>query len=170
MSEPVLAVPSLEDRAAIAELYRAVAAIAGGLARAADEITDDYVSNFVERSLSNGVIIVARDRDSGAIVAEIHGYRPGPRVFGHVIGELTIAVHPDSQGTGIGRRIFEEFIRRVREDVPEVLRVELIARESNVRAIEFYRKLGFRIEGRLEGRIRSAGGGYEADIPMAWTR
>ena len=37
----------------------------------------------------------------------------------------------------------------------EIQRVELIARESNQRAIQFYESLGFRIEGRLENRIKN---------------
>ncbi|MEZ5557846.1 MAG: hypothetical protein R3E86_04785 [Pseudomonadales bacterium] len=51
-----------------------------------------------------------------------------------------------------------------------VLRVELIARESNSRAIRFYETLGFVIEGRLQARIRNLDGSLEADIPMAWRR
>ena len=35
----------------------------------------------------------------------------------------------------------------------------------NRKALEFYQKLGFKIEGRLEKRIRGAHGGFEADIP-----
>jgi ribosomal protein S18 acetylase RimI-like enzyme len=48
--------------------------------------------------------------------------------------------------------------------------VELIARESNAKAIAFYQSLGFVIEGRFERRIRNPDGSLEADIPMAWLR
>jgi putative acetyltransferase len=51
---------------------------------------------------------------------------------------------------------------------PDVGRVELIARESNRKAIEFYQSLGFHVEGRLEMRIKNIHGHYEADIPMGW--
>jgi len=61
-------------------------------------------------------------------------------------------------------------MRRVKEDRTDILRVELIARESNKKAIEFYEKLGFVIEGRFARRIASVGGGFEDDIPMAWSR
>lgn len=77
---------------------------------------------------------------------------------------------PEAQGSGVGRRLFEEFLAEVRTNRPEVLRVELIARESNARAIAFYESLGFRREGRMEGRIRNLDGSFEADIPMAWGR
>ncbi len=161
---------TVEDKAAIVALYRAVAAIEGGLARTAEEVSDEYVGHFVGKSLESGFCLVARETDGGPIIGEIHSYPIGPRVFAHVLGELTIAVHPAHQGLGAGKLLFTELLRRVEQDRPDILRVELIARESNRKAIEFYQKLGFKIEGRLVNRIRSVGGGFEADIPMAWQR
>ncbi len=158
------------DSAAILELYKAVSAIEGGLARAADEVSENYVAHFLSKSLESGFCLVAREADNDPIIGEIHCYALGPRVFAHVLGELTIAVHPARQGLGIGKLLFTELLRRVEQERPDILRVELIARESNRKAIEFYQKLGFQIEGRFENRIRSVGGGYEADIPMAWRR
>ncbi|MBS1787546.1 MAG: GNAT family N-acetyltransferase [Acidobacteria bacterium] len=159
-----------EDRNAIAELYLTVAAIEGGLARTAEEISEAYVAQFLRKSLESGFCLVARENLDGPIIGEIHSYALGPRVFAHVLGELTIAVHPAKQGLGIGKKLFTEMLRRIEQERPDILRVELIARESNRKAIEFYQKLGFKIEGRFENRIRSIGGGYEADIPMAWHR
>jgi len=159
-----------EDVAGVLYLYKKVAAIEGGLARSADEISVQYVEHFVARSLSSGVMLVARSLTDQSIVGEIHAYELGPRVFAHVLGELTIAVHPDWQGAGLGRGLFERLMQVVAEDRPDISRVELIARESNRRAIEFYEKIGFGAEGCLRGRIRSVDGGLEADIPMAWLR
>lgn len=159
-----------QDQKAIVDLYLAVAAIEGGLARTAEEISEDYVANFLNKSLESGFCLVARETDSGPIIGEIHSYALGPRVFAHVLGELTIAVHPAKQGLGIGKKLFTEMLRRIEQERPDILRVELIARDSNRKAIEFYQKLGFKIEGRFENRIHSIGGGYEADIPMAWHR
>jgi putative acetyltransferase len=159
---------ALEDADKILNLYREVAAIEGGLARTANEISPSYVENFVSKAIATGILVVARQ--DGQIVGEIHAYALEPQVFAHVLGELTIAVHPDFQGSGIGKALFTELMRRVAEDRPDIGRVELIARESNAKAIEFYKKLGFVVEGRMTNRIRSVGGGYEADIPMAWHR
>ena len=161
---------TVEDRQGVKNLYFAVALIEGGLARTADEITDDYVSNFVEKSLKSGIILIARHSESGQIVGEIHAYALGPKVFAHVLGELTIAVHPEHQGQKLGKALFTELLRLVFETRKDILRVELIARESNKKAIEFYQKLGFKIEGRFVDRIQSVGDGVEADIPMAWRR
>lgn len=159
-----------EDVSAIFALYRAVAAIEGGLARTAEEISEEYVAHFLGKSLESGLCLVAREANDGPVIGEIHSYALGPRVFAHVLGELTIAVHPAKQGLGVGKLLFTELLRQIEHERPDILRVELIARESNRKAIEFYQKLGFNIEGRFENRIRSVGGGYEADIPMAWHR
>lgn len=159
---------TFEDCPEITELYLSVAAIEGGLARTADEISEKYVGNFVSNAIKNGIIIVARKNDQ--IIGEIHAYALGPKVFAHVLGELTIAVHPDFQGFGVGKAIFLELMHQVKENRPDILRVELIARESNEKALQFYQKIGFEIEGRMTNRIKSVGGGFEADIPMAWHR
>lgn len=166
----ILSSATREDTAAIFALYQAVAAIEGGLARTAEEISEEYIAHFLSKSLESGFCLVARESLDGPIIGEIHSYALGPRVFAHVLGELTIAVHPAKQGLGIGKLLFTELLRMVEQERPDILRVELIARESNRKAIEFYQKLGFKVEGRFENRIRSVGGGFEADIPMAWHR
>jgi putative acetyltransferase len=52
----------------------------------------------------------------------------------------------------------------------DIERIELISRESNLRAIQLYKSLGFKIEGRLENRIKTSAGELISDIPMAWQR
>src|SRR5262245_19277211 len=131
----------LEDQAEIVALYLAVANVEGGLARSAEEITDEYVGDILKKSLNGGVILVAREALEGRIIGEIHAYALGPRVFAHVLGELTVAVHPGHQGQGAGLALFTELLRRVVEELPEIRRVELIARESNQRAIALYQRL-----------------------------
>lgn len=160
---------TFENAAGILGLYREVAEIEGGLARTADEMSKEYVEYFLQHSLADGLCVIARNSE-GKIVGEIHAYGLGPRVFSHVLGELTIAVDPAFQGSGVGRALFARFMELVEKERPDILRVELIARESNRRAIGFYESIGFQIEGRLRRRIASVGGGFEDDVPMAWLR
>ncbi len=156
---------ALSDAAAVCALYRRVSAAGGGLARQPDEITPEYVGQFLARSAQSGVgLVVEAD---GQVVAEIHAYSAGLRIFAHVLGELTVAVEPAFQGRGLGRRLFTELLAAVQLRYPHVSRVELLVRESNARAIQLYEQLGFRREGRLEGRV-AVDGRLEADIPMAW--
>jgi putative acetyltransferase len=86
------------------------------------------------------------------------------------LGELTLVVRPGYQGEGIGTQIFTALLNIVKEELPEIFRVELIVRESNTKAIALYQSLGFVIEGKLTGRIKNENGRLEADIPMAWLK
>jgi ribosomal protein S18 acetylase RimI-like enzyme len=158
-----------EDLLKIQELYMDVARQSNGLARTEREISIEYVSDFLHQSISGGLILVAEDpEDPERLVGEIHAYKPGIQVFDHVLSNLTVAVHPDFQGKKIGRTLFTIFQEEIVLNRPDVGRVELIARESNERAIAFYQSLGFGIEGRFEMRIRTPNKHYEADIPMSW--
>jgi ribosomal protein S18 acetylase RimI-like enzyme len=169
MPAAAIRVTEPEDAEAVYELYRAVAARPGGLARAADEITHAYVHDFLNHSREHGLSLVSVTAHEG-VVGEIHAYGRALRSFAHVLGDLTVAVHPQAQGRGIGRALFTRLLAQIQERFPAVVRVELLARESNQHAIALYESLGFRREGRLEARVRGAGGALEADIPMAWMK
>lgn len=162
-------IASPQDVDTIVELYRDVVRGDSGLARAENEISREYVADFVGKSLASGLIIVAEHpEDEGRVVAEIHAYKPGLQVFDHVLSNLTIAVHPGFQGKKIGRTIFTIFQEEIALNRPDIGRVELMVRESNQRALRFYQKIGFTIEGRFEMRIRTPEKTYEADIAMSW--
>ncbi len=160
---------TLDDLPALLTLYRSVAAIPGGLARLAEEVDEAWVGDFLTRSRTTGLSLVAETESEG-IVGEIHAFSPGQFCFAHVLTELTIAVAPEVQGKGVGRLLFETFMQDVIEQQPSISRVELISRESNRKAIRFYESLGFRREGEFVSRIRNIDGSLESDIPMAWTR
>src|SRR4030095_6689986 len=106
--------------------------------------------------------------DKNEIIAEIHCYGWGIEKFSHVFTELTIAVSPGFHGQGLGKLIFTHLLNYIESERPDVLRVELAAQESNEKAINFYKKLGFVPEGRFENRIKMNDGKFEADVPMAW--
>jgi ribosomal protein S18 acetylase RimI-like enzyme len=157
------------DLPAIKKLYQAVARAGNGIARLEHEITDEYIQSFIARSLASGLIIVAEHPENkNELIGEVHAYKPGIRVFEHLLSELTIAIHPDFQGRKVGRTIFTIFLEEVGLRRTDIGKVELIVRESNTKAISFYQSMGFRIEGRLEMRIRTPDNNYEADIPMGW--
>jgi len=157
-----------QDFAGIKALYQSVARQGGGIARTEKEITDDYIHLNLESALARGICYLAKSGDQ--VVGEIHAYRPVPALFAHVLSDLTIAVHPDFQGCGVGRAIFSALLYEVKTNHPYILRVELFVRESNLKAQAFYQSLGFHIEGRFQQRVRRLDGELEADIPMAWVR
>jgi ribosomal protein S18 acetylase RimI-like enzyme len=156
------------DVPALVRLYRRVAELSGGIARKSHEVTEEYVQNFVNRSLEDGLIIVLENAEKpGELAAEIHAYTPGIMLFEHVLSELTVLVDPDFQGKGVGRTIFTIFLDEVVNSRPDIGRVELFTAESNARALHLYQSLGFMIEGRFEMRARTTTG-YEADIALYW--
>lgn len=160
---------SIDDLSVVRRLYDRVAAVPGGIARLEDEIDDDYVRYFLQNASDRGLGLVSTD-DSGDAIAEIHAYTPPQFCFSHVLSDLTIVVDPGAQGCGMGRRIFERFMQMVQDECKHISRVELVARESNWKAIRFYESLGFHKEGVFAGRIRNVDGSTESDIPMAWVR
>jgi len=150
-------------------LYKKVATEATGLARSVEEITDQYIQHIMKSASDTGVqFIVDHPSSSNEIIAEIHCYKLGPKVFGHVLSELTIAVDPDFHGKGIGKMIFTHLLNFIVNNRTDIMRIELISRESNTKAISFYESLGFTREGRFEMRIGNDKNEFEADIPMAW--
>lgn len=159
----------LEDWPQIKALHLAVSRQKNGIARWEDEVTDDYVKNFMDKALNKGIMIVAEDpSNKHNLIAEVHASVQDIHVFSHLMTDLTIAVHPDFQGKKIGRTIFTIFLEEIARNRPDIGKVELVTRESNLRAIQLYQSLGFSVEGRLEMRIRTPDGNYEADIPMGW--
>jgi len=157
----------MSDTNGIFDLYKTVSKEIGGLARTEAEVTRSYVENFVNKSFENGLQFVVINK-LNEIIAEIHCYKLEPTVFRHILSELTIAVSPDYQGKGLGKALFMTLLDDIQSNRPDILRVELIARESNLKAIQLYGKLGFKIEGRFEKRISNDSTTFEADIPMAW--
>lgn len=158
-----------DDVPKIARLYRRVAQVSTGLARRPEEVSESFVAHFVEKSIETGLIIVADHPESDfEIIAEIHAYKPAPAIFHHMLSNLTIAVDPEFQGRKLGRTIFTIFLEDVALNRRDIGRVELFTKETNARAISLYQSMGFRIEGRLEMRVRNSDGTYEADIPMGW--
>ncbi len=160
---------AIDDVSKIVQLYKEVAKIKGGIARLENEITEEYVENFVKKSIADGLILVAiHPDDPERFIGEMHAYKPGIHVFKHLLSDLTIAVHPEFQGRKIGRTLFTIFLEEIALNRTDIGKVELITREGNVKAINFYQSLGFKIEGRMEMRIKTPAGLYEADIPMGW--
>jgi RimJ/RimL family protein N-acetyltransferase len=154
------------DAESIRQVYKA-AAEQGTLARMSDEVDAAYVAGFM-KAAEDGLEVVAEV--DGVVVGDLHASRLPPRQFSHGLGELTIAVHPSQQGKGIGRKLFEEFFRIVREEMPDIHRVELFAWAENQGALRLYESLGFKFEGKLPRRVRTDSGEWRDDVVYGWLR
>lgn len=159
----------LDDVDRLLKLYRDVAAIPGGIVRLESEITDAYISTFIRRSIENGLIIVGEHpSESDSLVASVHGYKSELKASEHILTDVTLVVHPDFRAKKIGRTLFTIFLEEIGRNRLEIGKVELIVRESNTAAIQLYQSLGFKVEGRMEMRIKTTEDTYEAAIPMGW--
>ncbi|HEY5825240.1 MAG TPA: N-acetyltransferase [Cyclobacteriaceae bacterium] len=158
-----------EDANRIKVLYKEVIQSGGGLARSEEEVTDEYVNHFIEEGLNDGLIIVVEHPDNPEqLIGEVHAYPSTVKTFKHVLSDFTIAVHPQFQGKKIGRTLFTIFLEEVGKNRTDIGKVELFVRESNSKAIQLYQSMGFLIEGRMEMRIKTKEGLFEADIAMGW--
>ena len=137
----------------------------GGLGRLPEEMDLPWMEEALACALKGGVAIGAWD--GSRLVGTIKASRMPSVQFQHVLWDLTVAVDPDSQGLGIGRRLFEALLATAATLTPKVERIELVVREGLGHAIRLYERLGFRPEGRFERRFRLSNGAYEADLPMA---
>jgi ribosomal protein S18 acetylase RimI-like enzyme len=156
---------TLADAPAILDLHRAAAIRGGGLAREPDEMELGSIEAALARALASGVALSAWDGE--AIAGEIHAARLGPRQFAHNLMDLTVAVHPDAQGRGVGAALFEALFAEAARLTPKVERVELMCREGDEHAVRLYQRLGFVIEGRFVRRVRLQDGTVEDDLAMA---
>jgi ribosomal protein S18 acetylase RimI-like enzyme len=161
------------DILCLTSLYRRVAAVPCGLTREPSEISEEWVGEFLGASLERGVSLGARVGAAGApreLAGEIHAFQGSTRALEHVWSDLTLVVDPVRQGHGIGLALLSAFMAEVRTDHPGVLRVELLVRERNHRAVRLYESLDFRQEAVLQDRLRAADGTTEAQVEMAWQR
>ncbi|WP_426370320.1 GNAT family N-acetyltransferase [Pseudocolwellia sp. HL-MZ7] len=69
---------------------------------------------------------------------------------------LAIAVHPDSHGKGVGRKLLTEAINQA-DNWLNLLRLELEVYPENEAALSLYEKFGFQIEGEKKSCSFKAG-------------
>lgn len=156
----------IKNKAQLLQLYKKVAEISGGIIRIQDDIKEEYISSFLKNSLDKGLILIATI--DGKIVGEIHAYTPDIFAFQHILTDLTIVVHPNNQGKGIGRKLFEKFLKITKTEMPHIKRIELYTREQDKRNVKFYESLGFINEGRQKDKIYVSKSEFETPLHMAW--
>jgi putative acetyltransferase len=153
---------SLGDAHAALALMRAAS---GGLGRLPDEMDLPWIEGSIAGALDGGLAIgVWVD---GRLAGLIKAPRMPSIQFQHVLWDLTVATHPDFQGQGLGRGLFEALFAAARALDPPIERIELVVRHGLTHAIRLYERVGFVAEGRFARRFRLVDGSYEDDLPMA---
>ena len=73
----------------------------------------------------------------------------------------TFAVAKEFRGTGLAKAVVEEAIARLQSE--GVVRVELMLEADNPRALQFYRKLGFELEGTMRAAYKRSNEAHYVD-------
>lgn len=160
---------TIDDKKAILALHKLVARVSQGIARTEVELTNHYMDGLYTSIDRQGLMLIALD-PTDQVIAEIHASKYGLHIFDHILTGLTIAVHPDHQGKGVGKALFQAFLDDAQQRFPEVARVELESRSSNQKSIGLYERLGFVQEGRMKNKTRNSDGTFEDSLLMAWTK
>jgi len=159
---------ALTDMPALLNLYQQVAA-AGGLGRAAAEITIAYIEDFLTKSIERGLVLVVHPADDpDLLIGEIHGYTLGLKTFAHVFEQVTMAVYPAYQGKGLGKLLLRKLQAEITSTMPGIKKVELMCFGNNKVALNLYLQNGFEIEGRRKSRVQLADGTFTDGIALGW--
>ncbi len=89
--------------------------------------------------------------------SEVIGFyeiRRGQRRTGHAARLENIAIKAEFIGQGFGSRLMEELIDTLQQE--SIKRFDLLVESDNLRAIHFYKKFGFEIEGTLRNYFKRA--------------
>jgi len=119
--------------------------------------TERQVINLL-RAADNGVTLVAIISGEIVGVLQIHG-QMAPRM--RHAGWLGITVARDFWGSGVGRGLMDWGVRWA-EESPVLRKLNLLTHVDNARAIAFFRKFGFKEEGRLSRMLASEGRFHDA--------
>ncbi len=153
-----------EDAVALWQAELETVAVPGRLVSAPSELDLASFRTKIQAAVGRGSYVVAEV--DGLVCGHAYLELMPLAAVRHVC-RLTIVVHPGHTGTGIGTALIahlQEWARRQ----PEIRKIELLVRASNVGAMRLYARMGFVEEGRLRERVRLDAETFVDDIAMGW--
>lgn len=156
----VIRLAQTSDAAILCQAEQAIAAVPGRLVSHPDEL---LVENFAAMIRKPNTHYIVAEKN-GEIVGHAFLEPMGLKAVSHIV-RLTIAVHEGHQGTGVGKLLMQHLIDWAKSE-PQVEKIELHVRASNLAAITLYKKLGFVEEGRLKHRVKISATEYVDDLTM----
>ncbi|CAF1304910.1 unnamed protein product [Rotaria sp. Silwood1] len=120
---------------------------------------EEFLPIFNELTAS-GTLYVYENSD-GQVAATCIAQR-AERRCAHVVSLTTLATNPNFHRQGIGTKFMQELINELRKD-QQIKRIELFAEADNEIALNFYKKLGFQLEGCLKGYFKRAQDNHYVD-------
>lgn len=139
-----------EDAQSMIEFYNIVGGETDFLSFGKNEFSmslHDY-ENFIESTKADhhSIILLATMDDKIISIASITS---SPKARTKHVGTLGIVIAEEHCGFGLGRKLMEELIEWARGN-SSTKKIHLVTREDNDKAIELYKKVGFKEEGLLE--------------------
>jgi ribosomal protein S18 acetylase RimI-like enzyme len=117
-----------------------------------DDIYPDRA--VIETDVTNGLLYVAREEGVCRAMVTVHDYQPseyGPIEWQYPADRLLVvhrlAVHPNCEGGGIGKKLMEFVEDMARSGGYEAIRLD--AFPQNPRAVSLYENLGYRKAGSV---------------------
>ena len=132
------------DRAAIADLVVSAGNFNQAEIDCALELVDVYLTDGHQTDYN---VVVAQDRGSNVFAYACWG--PVPMTKG-AYDLYWIATHPGARGRGFGRALMESVERKVQELNGRLLVVETSSKASYAVTVEFYRRLGYSENSRIQ--------------------
>jgi RimJ/RimL family protein N-acetyltransferase len=158
--------PIVEDASRIIDYSKLVFSSTDQLLTLPEEysMTDEQEKNWINNANKNpdALVLVAEMNDQ--IVGFLFFFPIPKRKAAH-IGEFGVNVHPAFQKLGIGRKLTEALLEWARKNA-RIEKVFLNVFASNDKAIQLYRNLGFREEGRFLYAAKQITGEYVDIIQM----
>lgn len=124
---------------------------------------------MVEQVLFSGISVVAeREDEKPELIAVVSAVPLGINVcVGHVLTDLTVVVHPEFQKLGLGKELAVKFLTVIKQECTHIGIVEFFIRETATDTIKYFESIGFKQQGKLDGRIKTIHG-YEAELVLSW--
>jgi len=148
----------MEDKEKLIEMYESLSneAVRWGMPPYTKEVIERWLSN-----LQNLIVLVALYGDK--IVGHAQIYKlPHPRRKG--AGDLVIYLHQDFHNVGMGTAMLTELVELARGEGLHRIGLNVIV--DNKRAINLYRKFGFKIEGVMKDAYFGQDGKYHDELVM----
>jgi putative acetyltransferase len=152
------------DAVILAAAERELAKTPGRLTSRSHELKAANFRRAILELSSEGAYLVAVEH--GRIVGHALLRRMEREANAHV-RRLTIMVHEGHQGRGIGTALLKRLMSWARK-APGVEKIELGVRTVNRGAVRLYKRLGFRVEGRLRKHLKLTDGSTIDDFAMGW--